>query len=351
MKKKLAYVLMIVFAISAFTGCKGKKTDNPENIAGDNEISSDNNSSDNNSTDDDAQDPTDEIEDNEDDSEDVVEENKENDSGDDSEDAAKENKKNSSKDASEDAAEENKENDSKDTSKGATGENKKNGSKDASEDAAEENKKNGSKDASKGAAEENKKNSSKDASKGAAGENEKNDSKDASKDAAGDNKENGSKDDIKDTENGNTQDTADHGLSSMIKEIYKVKNPGLMVADIPVDLSNSDSVKYYTGLSDASKIKEAVASEAMIGSQAYSLVLVQLNDEKDAETVADEMLKGIDTRKWICVEADDLRVVGHDDVIMLFMVSSALKENVTSKQMVDAFKEVCDGELDIELKK
>ena len=319
MKKKLAYVLMIVFAISAFTGCKGKKTDNPENIAGDNEISSDNNSSDNNSTDDDAQDPTDEIEDNEDDSEDVVEENKENDSGDDSEDAAKENKKNSSKDAS--------------------------------EDAAEENKKNGSKDASKGAAEENKKNSSKDASKGAAGENEKNDSKDASKDAAGDNKENGSKDDIKDTENGNTQDTADHGLSSMIKEIYKVKNPRLMVADIPVDLNNSDSVKYYTGLSDASKIKEAVASEAMIGSQAYSLVLVQLNDEKDAETIADEMLKGIDTRKWICVEADDLQVVGHDDVIMLFMVSSALKENVTSKQMVDAFKEVCDGELDIELKK
>jgi hypothetical protein len=137
----------------------------------------------------------------------------------------------------------------------------------------------------------------------------------------------------------------------MIKEIYEVKNPGLMVADIPVDLNNSDSVKYYTGLSDVSKIKEAVASEAMIGSQAYSLVLVQLNDEKDAETVADEMLKGIDTRKWICVEADDLRVVGHDDVIMLFMVSSALKENVTSKQMVDAFKEVCDGELDIELKK
>ena len=250
MKKKLAYVLMIVFAISAFTGCKGKKTDNTENTAGDNEISSDNNV-----TDDGAQDPADEIEDSGDDSEDAAEENKENDSEDDSEDAA------------------------------------------------------------------------------------------------GENKENDSKDDTEDTENGNTQDTADSGLSSMIKEIYEVKNPGLMVADIPVDLNNSDSVKYYTGLSDASKIKEAVASEAMIGSQAYSLVLVQLNDEKDAETVADEMLKGIDTRKWICVEADDLRVVGHDDVIMLFMVSSALKENVTSKQMVDAFKEVCDGELDIELKK
>ena len=313
MKKKLAYVLMIVFAISAFTGCKGKKTDNPENIAVDNEISSDNNSTDN-----DAQDPTGEIED----------------SGDDSEYAAEENKENDSKDASKDAAEENK-----------------NSSKDASKDAAGENKRNSSKDASKGTAGENKRNSSKDASKGTAGENKRNSSKDASKGTAGENKRNSSKDDTGDTEDGNTQDTADHELSSMIKEIYEVKNPGLMVADIPVDLSNSDSVKYYTGLSDASKIKEAVASEAMIGSQAYSLVLVQLNDEKDAETVADEMLKGIDARKWICVEADDLQVVGHDDVIMLFMVSSALKENVTSKQMVDAFKEVCDGELDIELKK
>ena len=226
MKKNMVYILVIVLALGAFTGCK-KKAGDSDNIKDNNVISPDNNE-----TDDDKEDPSDEIEDNE------------------------------------DAAEGNHENDS--------------------EDATE------------------------------------------------------------DTENGNTVDVEDSELTAIIKKIYEVKDPGLMLAETAVDLSNSDSVKYYTGLSDASKIKEAVASETMIGSQAYSLVLVQLNDEKDAKTVADEMKKGIDTRKWICVGADDLQVVSHDDVIMLFMVSSSLKDNVTSEQMVDAFEKVCDNGLGVE---
>lgn len=161
----------------------------------------------------------------------------------------------------------------------------------------------------------------------------------------------GNKDEIDNGDDGNVQDTTDSELLDIIKKIYEIKDPGLKLADTPVDLSNSDSVKYYTGLSDISKVKEAVVSEAMIGSQAYSLVLVKLNDTKDAESVANEMLKGIDPRKWICVEADDLQIVSHDDVIMLIMVSTALEESVTSQQIVDAFKEVCDNELDMELKK
>lgn len=161
----------------------------------------------------------------------------------------------------------------------------------------------------------------------------------------------GNKDEIDNGDDGNVQDTTDSELLDIIKKIYEIKDPGLKLADTPVDLSNGDSVKYYTGLSDISKVKEVVASEAMIGSQAYSLVLVKLNDTKDAESVANEMLKGIDPRKWICVEADDLQIVSHDDVIMLIMVSTALEESVTSQQIVDAFKEVCDNELDMELKK
>jgi hypothetical protein len=163
------------------------------------------------------------------------------------------------------------------------------------------------------------------------------------------NKENDNKGETEDTNDGNAQDTEDD-LLSIIKKIYEIKDPGLKVADNPVDLSNSDSVKYYTGLTDSSKIKEAVASETMIGSQAYSLVLVRLNNGDDAESVAKDMLNGIDTRKWICVAADDLQVVGHDDVIMLFMVSSSFKDSVTSQEIVDAFKEVSGGKLDIELK-
>jgi len=165
------------------------------------------------------------------------------------------------------------------------------------------------------------------------------------------NKENDNKDETENKDDGNDQETTESELLAIIKKIYEIKDPGLMLADTPVDLSDSDSVKYYTGLSDISKVKEAVASETMIGAQAYSLVLVKLNEAADAESVANEMLKGIDPRKWICVEADDLQVVSHDDVIMLIMVSSTFEESVTSQQIVDAFKKVCDDELDIQLKK
>lgn len=140
-------------------------------------------------------------------------------------------------------------------------------------------------------------------------------------------------------------------LSGVVEKIYEIKDSGLKITDVPVDLNNMDSVKYYTGLSDISKVKDVAVSEAMIGSQAYSLVLVQLNKVEDAETVANEMLKGIDPRKWICVEADDLQVVTQGDLVMLIMVSSELKESVTSQEIVDAFKEVRGKDLDFELKK
>lgn len=158
-----------------------------------------------------------------------------------------------------------------------------------------------------------------------------------------------------DTEDKDIQDEEDNKseneLLSILHQIYEIKTPDLALGDIPVDLTNLDSVKYNTGLTDISKVKDIAVSEAMIGSQAYSLVLVQVNKAEDAESVANEMLSGIDQRKWICVEADDLQIVAQDDVIMLFMVSSQLEDIVTSQQIVDAFKEVRSGELDFKLEK
>lgn len=138
-------------------------------------------------------------------------------------------------------------------------------------------------------------------------------------------------------------------LEQIIEKIYEIKNPELMLGEIPVDLTDADSVKYFTGLSDLSKVKEIAVSETMIGSQAYSLVLVRTKDAADTESVAKEMLNGINQVKWICVDADDLQVVAKGDVIMLFMISSAMDDLVTSEQMVDAFTQVV-GTLDVQFK-
>ncbi|HOO25037.1 MAG TPA: DUF4358 domain-containing protein [Clostridiales bacterium] len=138
-------------------------------------------------------------------------------------------------------------------------------------------------------------------------------------------------------------------LKEIIEAIYKVKNPNLMLESNLVDLNDRDTLKYYTGLDSAAKIREACYSEPAIGSQAYSLVLVRLKNSSDAKDVANAMKNGIDTRKWICVEADDLRVAAYEDVVMLIMVSSSLSESVTAAQIVDAYQKVCGGALSVNI--
>ena len=59
------------------------------------------------------------------------------------------------------------------------------------------------------------------------------------------------------------------------------------------------------------------------------------------------MKAGVDPRKWICVEADDLKVAGRADVVMLVMVNSA--NDMTAQSFVDAFQKTVGGTLDFVL--
>ena len=135
----------------------------------------------------------------------------------------------------------------------------------------------------------------------------------------------------------------------IIKKIYREKSVKLSLQTDDIDITEPYALKYDTGISDASKIKEAAVSEPKIGSQAYSLVVVRVKDATDAEEIAREMLDGIDTGKWICNCADELRVAVHGDVVMLIMLDSAY--GVSVDEIVDAFRTICGGNLDFVLKK
>ena len=139
--------------------------------------------------------------------------------------------------------------------------------------------------------------------------------------------------------------------SKIIDKIYAKKAVSLPVATTELDLSDGEMFTAITGLASSDKVKEAAYSESMMGSQAYSLVVVRVKKSKDASAVADEMLNGINPAKWICVEADDVRVAAYDNLVMLIMVSSQLKDTVTGKEMVSAFKNVCGGTLDVSKKR
>ena len=138
-------------------------------------------------------------------------------------------------------------------------------------------------------------------------------------------------------------------LGEILDGIYATVKPEFDVIAMPIDLTDADSVKYFTGLDADDKVAEALVSESALCAQAYSLVLVRVNDAADAAAVAEEMKAGIDPRKWICVGADDLRVAGAGDVVMLIMVSTEYADTITADAVVTAFADLCGGSVAIDL--
>lgn len=140
-------------------------------------------------------------------------------------------------------------------------------------------------------------------------------------------------------------------LNEIIDAVYK-KNPiDLSLETDSVDISDADMLKAFTGLDSADKIKEALVSEPMMGSQAYSFVLVRVKDAADAEEVANAMINGINPSKWICVEADDVRVMVKGDVVALYMIDSEFGDEMSGDGIEAALTEVLGGSLDKVIKK
>ena len=132
-------------------------------------------------------------------------------------------------------------------------------------------------------------------------------------------------------------------------KIMEIAPVEFMAGSMPIDLTDTSedglwALNYYTGLSSAENITDAAIYEPMIGSQAFSLVLVRVAEGSDPKAVAQEMTDNIDTRKWICVGADEKLAAGYGDVVMLIMLDSQL--GLTAQDYVDAFQEICGAELD-----
>ena len=136
-------------------------------------------------------------------------------------------------------------------------------------------------------------------------------------------------------------------MEELLNKTIEERPVEFMGGVIPVDLTDSTedglwAIKSYTGLDSAEKITEAAAFEPMMGSMAFSMVLVRLAEGAGSKEVAESMKSGIDTRKWICVEADDLKVAGFGDIVMLIMVNS--DSGMTAQSFVDAFAKVAGFE-------
>ena len=145
----------------------------------------------------------------------------------------------------------------------------------------------------------------------------------------------------------NEQPAAVENLPGTMEEVIASVNEKLGTLELPLmtqtlELSDVDALTYNTGLTSADKITQVAVSEPMMG-QPYSLVMVRVKDAGDAAAVAQEMYDKVDTRKWICMEADTKVAASYGDVAMFFMVGSSFAQQVSTARMVEAFQQVCGG--------
>ena len=111
-------------------------------------------------------------------------------------------------------------------------------------------------------------------------------------------------------------------VEGTLEEIMAKVYAGIPAENLPMALGNmpvdAESAEYYLGTSEVS-FKEALVSESMIGSVAHSVVLVRLNDAKDAKDAVAKIKASVDPRKWICVEASNVVVESKGDLVILIM--------------------------------
>ena len=105
-----------------------------------------------------------------------------------------------------------------------------------------------------------------------------------------------------------------------------------------IDLTTADSYGYYLGVASADSIERAVFSEPMIGSIPFSMCFVKAKEGADVEALKNEILEGVNYRKWICVAAEKVLVTNCGNVIMMIMAEEAIVDDV-----YNAFNTVASG--------
>ncbi len=139
----------------------------------------------------------------------------------------------------------------------------------------------------------------------------------------------GSKDTKKEDNKKDNVANVSGSLSDIMEKLYE----GIPEEEMPslADLVTLDKDTFVNfAFVDNVKYKEAVVSEPVIGAIAHSVVLIRLEDAKDASKVVEDIKKNANPRKWVCVEAEHTYVLSKGDLVVLIMSNEhadKIKEN------------------------
>lgn len=122
------------------------------------------------------------------------------------------------------------------------------------------------------------------------------------------------------------------GGAALIEKIYAGDEENLPMFETRViDVNDLETVTSYTGLSSASDVEYLLASEALISSIPYSLLVMRVKDGANVESIKTEVFENVDTRKWICVEASTLYATDYDNTVIFVMSDSELTNMMKTK--------------------
>lgn len=123
-------------------------------------------------------------------------------------------------------------------------------------------------------------------------------------------------------------------LTNLVDSLYAENEnlyPSLMSQLI--DVTDSETVNYMTGLENGDDLEALIVSEPMMSSQAYSLVIAKVKDGASTDEVAKKMSENINMRKWFCVSAEVLYATSTEEYAFLVMSSEEM-----AKPVYEAFK-------------
>lgn len=120
-------------------------------------------------------------------------------------------------------------------------------------------------------------------------------------------------------------------LVAMVDKIYEGMQGQLpsLATDI-IEVSDVDMVNTLTGLETGEELEYLVVSQPLMSSQAYTLVLAKVKAGVDANDVANKMCEQVDTRRWICVEAEKVNATSMGDVVCMIMANKDTADKVYS---------------------
>ena len=112
--------------------------------------------------------------------------------------------------------------------------------------------------------------------------------------------------------------TIEGNLSDLMTKIYQ----DIPEEEFPMMLENievtKENVENYLGSKEI-EFKEALASESMTGSIAYSVVLVRAKEGADIEKLKQQIKENVNPRKWICVGVENVVVENKGDLIIVIL--------------------------------